>query len=102
MPVGQFRRYPTASDLSKKGRILVIVLIYYHNSIDNSGLVWCGTSPNHLTAVSEDQKQQSVSPAPGLEDSVKAESVNPSVCNVMLSSYGPKGLTMRRSLHSGA
>jgi hypothetical protein len=45
MPVGQFRRYPTASDLSKKGRILVIVLIYYHNSVDNSDLVWCGTSP---------------------------------------------------------
>jgi hypothetical protein len=52
----------------------------------------CAAEPrHHSTAASEEQKQQSVSPAPSLEDSVKAESVNPSVCNVMLSSYGPKG-----------
>ena len=45
MPVGQFRRYPTASGLSKKGRILLILSIYYHNSVDNSYFVWSGTSP---------------------------------------------------------
>jgi len=46
MPVGQFRRYPTAFDLSKKGRILLILSIYYHNSVDNSYSVWVGTRPS--------------------------------------------------------